>query len=168
MNFRGAPPSSYVSVSSNQRAPWLGTALLLLAVGCAARVDNPLPDADAPEPEDLAVDRLRARLDRDANGSLDADLPIAMFTFNHAADIMPFIEEAKVEALHTRLTFDTGTRIVIPAGHPVDSLLEVLLSPRAMDAHGLRVLNDAADAAGLAEIGDVLAYGGRGSDGRSR
>lgn len=138
--------------------PVIGIAVL---AGCAARISLPLPGSEgAPRPQDLDVDRVRARLDRDGDGGFDQDLPMAAFTFNHAPDIMPFIQAAKVEALHTRLSFDTGTDLVIPAGHPVDSLLEVLLSEKAMAAHGLRVVADAADAAGLPEVGDVLAYAG--------
>ena len=139
--------------------PVIGIAVL---AGCAARISLPLPGNDPlPSARGLDVDRVRARLDRDGDGGFDQDLPMAAFTFNHAPDIMPFIQAAKVEALHARLSFDTSTDIVIPAGHPVDSLLEVLLSEKAMAAHGLRVLADAADAVGLPEVGDVLAYAGR-------
>lgn len=126
--------------------------------GCATETPLQLPgDTPRPDPQEVDVDRVRARLDRDGDGSFDVDLPMGMFTFNHGQVIMPFLAAAKVEALHGRLSFDTGTTIVIPAGHPVDPFLEVLLSGEAMAAHGLLVVVDAADAAGLEEVSDVLA-----------
>jgi len=142
------------------RARRWGWLAVLAVAGCA--LDAPLSTGGAfRTPQDVSTDRLRARLDRDGDGSFDRDLPIAPFTFNHARVIVPFVEAAGVGALHTRLSYDTGTSVVIPAGHPVDPFLEVLLSDGAMAAHGLLVVADAADAAGLPQIGDVLARAGK-------
>jgi mono/diheme cytochrome c family protein len=111
--------------------------------------------------QELDADRVRARLDRDGDGGFDQPLRIGPFTFSHAQNIVPFIQAAKVEALHARLSFGTGTEVVIPAGHPVGPFLDVLLSDEASAVHGLSVVVDAADAAGLPEVGDVLARAGR-------
>ena len=135
-------------------------AVAVAAAGCVTRLPLELGDRIR-GPEDVDTERLRARLDRDGDDRFDQELPVAPFTFNHAADVVPFIEAAGMGALHTRLSYDTGTSIVIPAGHPVDALLNVLLSSKAMAAHGLLVLEDAADTAGLRGVGDVLARAGR-------
>lgn len=133
---------------------------VLIAAGCA--MDVPLGSSGPfRSAQDVDAERLRARLDRDGDGGFDEPLDIARFTFNHAHDVQPFIEAAGVSALHSRLSLDTGSNVVIPAGHPVDSFLAVLTSEKAMAAHGLLVIEDAADAAGLPEVGDVLARAGR-------
>lgn len=140
-------------------------AWIAILAGCATEAPLNLPgESRLRDPAEVDVDRVRARLDRDGDGSFDVDLPMGMFTFNHGQVIMPFLQAAKVEGLHGRLSFDTGTTIVIPAGHPVDSFLDVLLSEEAMAAHGLLVVVDAADAAGLEEVGDVLARAGAGDN----
>ncbi|HUU85351.1 MAG TPA: hypothetical protein VM243_17765 [Phycisphaerae bacterium] len=134
---------------------------IAIVAGCGIERPAGLPGDDPPrDPADVDVDQVRARLDRDGDGSFDADLPMGIFTFNHGQVITPFLQAAGVQGLHGRLSFDTGISIVIPAGHPVDVFLDVLLSKEAMAAHGLLVVVDAADAAGFEEVGDVLARAG--------
>jgi len=137
-------------------------ALLVVIASCATRTTFPLPGGGgAADPSSVDVERLRARLDRDGDGSFDSPLPVGPFPFSHARRIGPFLEAAGVEALHAALTFDTGTEVVIPAGHPVDPFLNVLLSDEAMSAHGPLVIEAAAEAAGIPPVGDVLARAGR-------
>ncbi|MCP4251367.1 MAG: hypothetical protein GY778_30395 [bacterium] len=139
----------------------LSAAALLFLAGCAARIALPLPgDADIRSPDDVDAERVRARLDRDGDGFFDGDLRIGPFPFGHGQDIVPFLEATGVEALHARLSFEMGTDVVIPANHPVDVFLNVLLSDQASGAHGLLVVVDAADAAGLPPVGDVLGRAG--------
>ena len=146
---------------ARRRRTALAVSITILA-GCAVRISLPLPGgAGVRSARDFDADRVRARLDRDGDGGFDRDLPIGPFPFSHAPDVVPFIQAAKVAALHTRLSFAAGTEVVIPAGHPVDPFLNVLLSDEATAAHGLGVVVDFADAADLPEVGDVLARAGR-------
>ncbi|HEY3246454.1 MAG TPA: c-type cytochrome [Phycisphaerae bacterium] len=145
------------------RAGLLAIGLSAVLTGCTTRIASPMPE---PIRQAAAVDatRLRARLDRDGDGLLDVELPMAPFPFNHTRLILhDFIEQQgdAITSLHARVTWETGTNVVIPASHPLDPLFQLLTGEPALQAHGLLVLQDGADAAGVPPVGDVRARAGR-------
>ncbi len=135
---------------------------MAMGAGCAAPATSVVRQAPVRQSTDVDVARLRARLDRNGDGLLDSDLAVAPFTFDHARVVTGFIEAGGVTPLHAAVTWETGSNVVIPGGtHPIGPLFDLLTGEPAMAAHGLLVLSDAADAAGLPNVGDVIARAGR-------
>ena len=66
-----------------------------MMAGCATERPLELPgDSSIPDPAEVDVDRVRARLDRDGNGAFDVDPVVGPFTFSHSHAIAPHIKAA--------------------------------------------------------------------------
>jgi len=124
-------------------------------IGCVTR-NGPLADeGEIPTAQDVDAEQLQARLDTDGDNRLDVALTITPLTFNHSAKILPYFEQSGLTGIHQNMNLDTGGVFTIPAGHSVSCLFNLLTSEEAMRAHGLLVLQRAADAAGIPEAPDL-------------
>ena len=131
------------------------TAAATLMIGCITRTPLVVDEGEIRTAQDVDTERLRLRLDADGDDRLDVDLPITPMTFDHSARVIPFFEQFGLTALHENMDLDTGGVFTIPAGHTLSCVFDLLLSDAAMRAHGLLVLEQAADAAGIPEAPDL-------------